>query len=323
MAQSGSAVEVGFDGFFHQAAKGFLAVWGGFVEADDVFVVVLQRRRKFRPKGFHAQFHRRKIREDQFVVNEAKAVLGCLSTFAKERFADSNHGGAFLDGHFEIAAHSHAELRKRSAQNLFGLLLELFQTAKARTGAFRFPAPRRHSHKAVNFKPIKGVEDSQFFERFIGAKSMFASLAGNIDFKKHGDRFGQFFASAVESLGNPLAVDTVNHSRQSGGLAAFVSLQMPNKVPAQIARTLRRFLFEFLNFAFPKQGQAALEGFPNAFGIAPLADGEDRHFLRRSPRTPAGIHNPPAYLLQVCGNAHGFDFERKNVFSTSFPLKRA
>ena len=72
MTQAGGAVEVGFDGFFHQADKGFLAVWGGFVEADDVFVVVLHRRRKFRPKSFHAQFHRRQIRENELIVNEAE-----------------------------------------------------------------------------------------------------------------------------------------------------------------------------------------------------------------------------------------------------------
>lgn len=64
MAQAGGAIEVSFDGFFHQAAKGFLAVWGGFVEADDVFVVVLQRRFEFRPKSFHFHFHRRQIREN-------------------------------------------------------------------------------------------------------------------------------------------------------------------------------------------------------------------------------------------------------------------
>ena len=115
MAQAGGAVEVGFDGFFHQAAKGFFAVWGGFVEADDVFVVVLQRRRKFRPKSFHSQFHRRKIRENESVVNEAAAVLGGLGAFAEEIVADSNNGGAFLDGYFEIAAHSHAEFWEWSA----------------------------------------------------------------------------------------------------------------------------------------------------------------------------------------------------------------
>lgn len=115
MAQAGGAVEVGFDGFFHQAAKGFLAVWGGFVEADDVFVVVLQRCCKFRSKSFHAQFHWRKIRENESIVNEAEGALGCLAAFAEEGVADSDDGGAFFDGCFEIAAHSHAEFWERSA----------------------------------------------------------------------------------------------------------------------------------------------------------------------------------------------------------------
>ena len=115
MAQSGGAVEVGFDGFFHHADKRFLAVGGGFVEADDVFVVVLHCRRKFRPKSFHAQFHRRQIRENELIVNEAEAVLGCLEAFAEEGVADSDNGGAFFDSRFEIAAHSHAEFWERVA----------------------------------------------------------------------------------------------------------------------------------------------------------------------------------------------------------------
>ena len=126
--------------------------------------------------------------------------------------------------------------------------------AKVGAGVFCLLAPRRHSHKAVNFQSLEVVEDSQFFERFIGVKSVFAGFAGNIDFEKHGDCFGEFFAGVVEGLGDSFAVDAVDPLRDSGGFAAFVGLQMPNEVPAQMARTLRCFLFEFLNFAFSERG---------------------------------------------------------------------
>lgn len=57
VAEAGGAVEVGFDGLFHEGEEGGLAIVGGFVEADDMFFEVPEGFGHFGLERSHGKFH--------------------------------------------------------------------------------------------------------------------------------------------------------------------------------------------------------------------------------------------------------------------------
>ena len=202
--------------------------------------------------------------------------IGFLVQFwarAKKRGADPHDRSAFLNGHFKITAHAHAEMGQGRAKNGFALRLELAQFAKNGANFFRISNIRRDGHEAVNFELLQRINLLEFRQQSLRRITKLAGFARNVHFEEDGHGLGGLGGAFIDFRCQRQTVHALDHGEEMDGVAAFVGLQVADHMPAQLAGALADFDFGFLHAIFAEESNTEVGGGADGFGRLAFADG--------------------------------------------------
>ena len=209
-------------------------------------------------------------------------------------------GGTEIDGHFEIAAHSHGELPQAVACG------EFCQQGEMRTGGL---VNRRNTHQSHRRKSMGVAQPLQETVQFVGRDAGLLGFLARIDLDQQLRRPAQLVHGLAERTRQLVTVEHFDHVKKGHSILGLVGLQRSDQVQPQVrmaASARNPVFFGLLDAIFAKDAVASSQRLIDTrFGLA-LADGRQCDSFRVATGGAAPLGDP----VQEFGAAAGDTFWR-------------
>ncbi len=209
---------------------------------------------------------------------------GRAGSCSEDGRSDADERGAFLDGNFKVAGHTHGELAEVELRVPWcELVAKGVETTEAEPGGFGVLIEGGNGHKAAHREIFEFRELFQQLGQIRGAggEAGFGFFSAELDFKQDGDGSAEACGGFIEPLGDAERVYGVYCGEDFGGFGGFVRLQMADEVDFRLnlkGLQVGRFLLKLLDTVFAKKKDSGCGGLLYSARGTGLGDGHEFNF---------------------------------------------
>ena len=114
-------------------------------------------------------------------MHSSQLAVHPIGAFAENRGSDADVGGPFLDGHFEIPAHAHAEKREGNPGFTCQIVAQIPQIDEPMPGGLGIRADGWDGHQSEDFEALHGKQVIDFRAEGFGFEAAFAGFSADVD----------------------------------------------------------------------------------------------------------------------------------------------
>lgn len=206
-------------------------------------------------------------------------LLPGIIALAEDGRPDTDHGGTTLDGQEIIVGHTHRKSIETGAERRLQQLETTLQLREIAPDDRPVVGMGGDTHNAADPHVGHGRESGRIDVTLQLAQlpTAFGLLLRDVDFQQDVDDAAALGGFALDGLGEPGAVDRLNHTHERRDVLDLVGLQMTYHVPLDLLGQHLVLGAQLLRTALAEDTVPGVERLANGLGGVGLGDGDERH----------------------------------------------